>query len=1161
MTELLLNHDLVFEDLYARKGMLRIDSLFAESVQAANSDLFCRLQNARKQPDRLEPKEKSALLIELAPYLEDFIADLFHIRSNVTDLASRRQTLAPLYACKRQFVQKKVKASSSAQVTEGFGLTIKVELETCLGEELNELSFAKTVLLWLDDKENHASKLELAAHYANWAVHTETGRRQHADGILFKLPKKTDPLYLVPSETVHTEGICMQKTPAEKQHPRQGFKLSHQISGPEIVLDQANYCIWCHHQQRDSCSKGMRDKKSGTFRKNTFGLPIAGCPLEECISEMNMLMAQGYALGALAAITVHNPMAAGTGYRICNDCMKGCIYQRQETVNIPLVETATLKDVLSLPWGFEIYSLLTRWNPLNLNRPVPEEESGYKVLVVGLGPAGYTLAHHLMNDGHSVVAIDGLKIEPLPEELSGVSPAGKPVPFKPVHDVLSIYEALDERIMAGFGGVAEYGITVRWDKNFLKLIRLLLVRRQQFAMYGSVRFGGAMGVDAAFAMGFDHIALCMGAGDPTFISIPNIMARGVRAASDFLMSLQLSGASKSSSLANIQIRMPVVVIGGGLTATDAATESLAYYPVQVEKFLRRYESLCTEQGETTIRSIWTEEETIIADEFICHARMIRAERQAAANEDRKPEILSLLDSWGGVTIAYRRRMIDSPAYTLNDEEVLFAMEEGIRFAELLSPLAVEVDTFGHADGLKLAIREADASGQIADSGKETSLPARTILVAAGTSPNTVLSQEDSENIQLNGYYFQAVDSDGKPVKPEPTSKPEQVHVLMNVRPDGKAMSFYGDLHPSYAGNVVRAMASAKNGCPIVSRHMKRYKPSGKKYETLRKYLDDELQTVVKQVNQLSPSVLEIIVRSPMAARARRPGQFFRLQNFETNAGYIDGTSLAIEGIALGGTIIDKERGLISLILHESENGFELGQLLQPEDPVMLMGPTGTPTEITGGETVLLLGQKTGHTFLPSIGHAFRSAGSRVIYFASYKERSERYKVEQIEAASDSVVWCCEASPGFNPNRPQDKSFTGNMIEALKAYGSGACGETEVALSDADRLIAIGPQDMMAAVAGARQNDLKDLLKPGHKAIGNINSPMQCMMKKVCARCLQTHHDPETGKQSVVYSCCEQDQPLYLVDFNILRDRTGQDSVQAKLTGQWLARCLNKLNSG
>src|SRR5450759_1118727 len=147
-------------------------------------------------------------------------------------------------------------------------------------------------------------------------------------------------------------------------------------------------------------------------------------------------------------------MAAATGHRICNDCMKSCIFQKQEPVDIPQVETRTLKDVLDLPWGFEIYSLLTRWNPLNLARPVPKPHTGYKVLVVGLGPAGFTLSHHLMNDGHTVVGIDGLKIEPLPANISGVDALGGRVKFRPIQDVRSIYESLVERAMAGFGGVA-----------------------------------------------------------------------------------------------------------------------------------------------------------------------------------------------------------------------------------------------------------------------------------------------------------------------------------------------------------------------------------------------------------------------------------------------------------------------------------------------------------------------------------------------------------------------------------------------------------------------------------------------------------------------------------------------------------------------------------
>ena len=101
-------------------------------------------------------------------------------------------------------------------------------------------------------------------------------------------------------------------------------------------------------------------------------MPLAGCPLEEKISEFHMVKARGEPLAALGIIAVDNPMAAATGHRICNDCMKSCIYQKQEPVDIPQAETRTLKDVLELPWGFEIYSLLTRWNPLNLRRPVSE---------------------------------------------------------------------------------------------------------------------------------------------------------------------------------------------------------------------------------------------------------------------------------------------------------------------------------------------------------------------------------------------------------------------------------------------------------------------------------------------------------------------------------------------------------------------------------------------------------------------------------------------------------------------------------------------------------------------------------------------------------------------------------------------------------------------
>ena len=198
----------------------------------------------------------------------------------------------------------------------------------------------------------------------------------------------------------------------------------------------------------------------------------------------------------------------------------------------------------------------------------------------------------------------------------------------------------------GFGGVAEYGITVRWDKNFLKLIRLLLERREEFALFGGVRFGGTLTADDAFAMGFDHVALAAGAGRPTVLDLPNGLARGVRAASDFLMALQLS--RRGSDQFGCQYAA-ALACGSDRRRADRyryRNRSLAYYPVQVDKFLRRYEILTAVQGEAAIRGAWDEEEREIAEEFLSHARAIRAERKEAEKEGRAPRILELLQSWG-----------------------------------------------------------------------------------------------------------------------------------------------------------------------------------------------------------------------------------------------------------------------------------------------------------------------------------------------------------------------------------------------------------------------------------------------------------------------------------------------------------------------------------
>src|SRR5262245_37292673 len=480
--------------------------------------------------------------------------------------------------------------------------------------------------------------------------------------VSFRFPEAIDHFNLVQLQRPYDDNPEHLIGPDTRLRRRDGFALTDERMKPREVLSEIHYCILCHERDKDTCSKGIKNTE-GKIAINPLDIPLAGCPLDEKISEMHYMRKNGDALGALVLVMISNPMCPGTGHRICNDCMKACIYQKQDPVNIPQIETAVLTDTLKLPWGVEIYGLLTRWNPLNIARPYALPYNGKNMLVVGMGPAGYTLAHFLVNEGFGVVGVDGLKIEPLDEEITGTSEK----PPRPIYSWSELYSGLEERVLEGFGGVSEYGITVRWDMNFLTLIHLTLARRDLLRIYGGVRFGGTLTIDDAWEWGFDHVAIAAGAGRPTIIDIKNNIACGIRKASDFLMALQLTGAFKRTELPNLQVRLPALVIGGRLTAIDTATELFAYYPIQVEKTLDRYERLVAEIGEQALLAVYNQEECEIFKEFLEHGGTVRAERERAAAAGDNANFVPLIRSWGGVSIVYRKRLVDSPAYRLNHE--------------------------------------------------------------------------------------------------------------------------------------------------------------------------------------------------------------------------------------------------------------------------------------------------------------------------------------------------------------------------------------------------------------------------------------------------------------------------------------------------------------
>ncbi len=1211
-----------YSDLQKPERLEALFDVFDRRFKAEDSVVWARWRRYLDGVEAPSAVEVSRVITEAAPFVSRFLLQLFGVQHAGAALKDKVSFEQSLFEFRRLFVRprfylRRDNSQSDSGALASLGETLLAELPSELAEPARTLAedtearfaavalellaaqrelklrsggapdaLAETPLLspvvnkvltlvtaWLDAQPDAAMSEAVRRHLAEGAdvnsghsklsllalaldalevvLRALQARGVCATWLTFYEPEKVNDGTLVPLERVALGKITALEGLASHRRERdEPFALTDTRGTLREAAKEVDYCVLCQTRGKDSCSKGLRDKQ-GAIKRNALGVELNGCPLDEKIGEMHALRKVGDVVAALATAAIDNPMLAGTGHRICNDCMKGCIFQQQEPVNIPKIETRVLSDVLALPWGVEIYQLLTRWNPLNRHRPYPLPFNGKKVLVVGLGPAGYTLCHYLLNEGFAVVAIDGLKLEPLPAAWTGPDCA-------PIREFSTLQEPLETRINYGFGGVSEYGITVRWDKNFLLLTYLTLARRGHFQAFGGIRFGGTLTLDDAWSLGFDHVAIAAGAGRPQRVPMKHELLRGVRAASDFLMGLQLTGAYKREALANVQVRLPALVVGGGLTAVDTATELLAYYVVEAERAAKRYRALEAAYGPDVLGKVFDEEERAIVEELVGHGEALLAERADAAATGRKPELQKLLQAWGGVTLVYRKSLSQAPAYRLNHEEVAKAMEEGVRFVESLTPVEAHADGYGALE----AVSFERTDSPLGHEAERVRLPAKTMCIAAGTKPNVGYEDEFPGTFELDerGYFssYRVLEATSSGVHGQSDKHlvpaEDGSGFLTSYRgPAGQCVSFYGDNHPTYAGSVVKAMASAKHGYKAVASLLEDCRPASEvSLEVFQSSVAEALTARVHRVTRLADDIVEVVIHAPLAARKFEPGQFYRLQNFESFAPSLGGMRLTMEGLALTGASVDHDKGLLSTIALEMGSSSRMCSLLEEGEPVVLMGPTGAPTVIPAGEKVLLAGGGLGNAVLFSIARAIRERGSEVIYFAGYKRGEGLFKQDEVEAATDQVIWSTDAGAEITPRRPQDRHFRGNIVEAMLAYARGELGPVRISLGDVDRIIAIGSDRMMMAVKNARGGVLAPYLKPSHRAIGSINSPMQCMMKAICAQCLQRVTDPNTGASTLVYICAEQDQELDSVDFGHLAARLRQNSALEKLSDLWFS---------
>jgi NADPH-dependent glutamate synthase beta subunit-like oxidoreductase/NAD(P)H-flavin reductase len=1149
-----------FLELFQVEGLQRLDVRFLDYLGTRDSALPQRLLDYRQAASPLSPLETSELLLAVAPYLEDFIAWLFAIEQPLA--ASRTATLSHniVFNFKKDFVARRARRYRGA-IAQSF-----TELDAWLSQQLadaqdRELAVARFAERLLQDEQANAQAIDQLTQWCVLVLKEPAGRQAVAGWASFKLPEKIDHDKLVPLQRADTAGLERFQARPEHFRSRDGFQLTDPRMSARTVQGEVHYCVYCHDHDGDFCSKGFPEKKGNPelgFKTDPLGVTLTGCPLEEKISEMHLLKKDGRTLAALAIAMVDNPMVPATGHRICNDCMKGCIYQKQDPVNIPEIETRVLIEVLELPWGVEIYDLLTRWNPLRQVQYLPKPYNGRKVLIVGMGPAGFTMAHHLTQEGCAVVGIDGLKIEPLPRALLE----------QPVHRWSELAEPLDERILLGLGGVAEYGITVRWDKNFLKLIYLTLARRPHFQVFGGVRLGGTLTIEDAWELGFEHVCIATGTGYPRVIPMGNSLARGMRQANDFLMALQLTGAGKETSLANLQVRLPAVVIGGGLTAIDTATEVQAYYIKQVEKVLTRYEKLAATLGEDRVRAGLHPEDREILEEFLAHGRAVRAAREQAAQAGETPDFIPLLRSWGGVTLVYRKGMNASPAYTRNHEEIIKAMQEGLWYAQGLEPLRVELDRYGHVKTL-ICRHLKSVQGRWLATAEEHTLPARAVFVAAGAMPNTLYEQEHPGTFRLEADHFlpHVEHPDGmQPVQVAEHCKSPEFGPFTSYQNQGRTVTFIGDTNPVFHGSVVKAIASARRSYPLVMHALEHLPPADRSsYAAFRERMAELLTPRVAAIHRDNPAMVELWVRAPMAARNFRPGQFYRLQTFEATSPVVENTRLQIPLLTVSGTGVKDDQ--VRLMVLQWGTGPRLVSRLQPGDPLVLMGPTGAPVELPQNQTVMIIAGRWGAAVMLDIGQALREAGNQVLYIAAFGKASEVDHQDELEASADRIIWCTASEPLIAARRPQDLSVVATDIVALvRRYGDGeirtARSPDPIPLAQVERILVMGSTNLLRGFQAALEGALKAYFPPDVHAVGTVGSPMQCMLKGVCAQCLQWQVDPETGQRTrAVFSCAQQDQPLAWIDLDNLAARQAQNRLADHLSALWLNYVLAQEKAG
>lgn len=295
--------------------------------------------------------------------------------------------------------------------------------------------------------------------------------------------------------------IPRQKMP--EQDPKNRIKNFEEVPygyTPEMARQEALRCLQC---KKPLCCEG--------------------CPVSIDIPGFIKLIAEGDFLAAARKIKETNALPAVCG-RVCpqeDQCEKVCIVGKK-------FKPVAIGNLERFVADYER-------NHGTVEIPNIPEKTGYKVAIVGAGPAGLACAGELIKMGHDV----------------------------------TIFEALHKA-----GGVLVYGIPeFRLPKTIVES-EVEYLRKLGVKIDLNTVIGKAQTVDELLQNDFDAVFVGTGAGLPMFLGIAGENLNGVYSANEYLTRVNLMKAYNSTYATPIAMRKNVAVIGAGNVAMDAARTAL-----------------------------------------------------------------------------------------------------------------------------------------------------------------------------------------------------------------------------------------------------------------------------------------------------------------------------------------------------------------------------------------------------------------------------------------------------------------------------------------------------------------------------------------------------------------------------------------------------------